>query len=32
MPEFLHLSPAAYAQWAAALEPVLREAMRAAGK
>ncbi len=25
MPDFLHLSPAAYVQWAAALKPVLRE-------
>lgn len=32
MPDFLHLSPAAYAQWAAALEPALREALRVAGK
>jgi len=32
MPDFLHLSPAGYAQWAAALEPALREALRPAGK
>lgn len=32
MPDFLHLSPAGYAQWAAALEPVLREELRGGGK
>lgn len=32
MPDFLHLSPAGYAQWAVALEPVLREVLRSAGK
>jgi lysophospholipase L1-like esterase len=32
MPDFLHLSLAGYTQWAAALEPALREALRPAGK
>ncbi len=32
MPDFLHLSPAGYAHWGAALEPVLREELRGRGK